>query len=192
MNNKNKKNNTSFIKLLISLFVLVIVFFYNNPRVKEHLFYFIETNVFYREIPPVYTNVNFKNVEPNKICSLMVQDKLISTSYSRHKYFNFSCETGILVSPSSNWNIQYLATGKIFNIDTVVLKMHIIKKENIYDSSVEFYDYAEKFIQRIGDYSFPEIAKQNIIGLNNFDLKIDKNINLKYYVSENDIILIIN
>lgn len=192
MNNNAKKTSWSFIKLLISLFFLILVVFYNNPKVKEHLFYFIETNIFYREIPPVYTNVNFKNTEPNKICSLLNKEKLIATSYSRNKYFDFACETGILVSPDSNWNIQYLATGKIFNIDTLILKMHLIKKEKRFDSSVIFLEYVEKFLNSVGNHQLPENAKQNIIGLNNFDLKLDKNQNLKYYISEDELILILN
>lgn len=192
MNDRNKKTNLPFLKLLISLFFLIMVVFYNNPRVKEHLFYFIETNIFYREIPPVYNNINFKNTEPNKICSLMTKEKLISNSYSRNKYFDFACETGILVSADSRWNIQYLATGKLFNIDTIILKMHLIKKENRFDSSVIFLEYAEKLLNNVGKHQLPENAKQNIIGLNNFDLKLDKNQSLKYYISEDELILIVN
>lgn len=192
MQSNHKKKKSPLLKLLISISVLILVVFYNNPRVKEHLFYFIETNIFYKEIPPVYTDINFKKTEPNKICAIMVKEKLIPTSYSRHRYFDFSCETGILVSPKSEWSIQYLATGKIFNIDTVVLRMNVIKKQSQHDSAVEFLKYTEIFLNKIGGYSLPEIAKRNIMGMNSFDLKLDENLNIKYYIAENDIYLLIN
>lgn len=191
-NIKESLRKHHLLKLIISFILLILVTFYNNPKVKENIFYFIETNVFYREIPPVYTNQNFKNTEPNSICSIMTKDKLITNSYSRSKYFNFSCETGILVSSNSDWSLQYLATGKIFNIETVVLKMKIIKPDNKYDSAIEFFNYTDNFLMGLGIYNVPQLVKQNILGLKDFHLKLDKNITMKYYTTENEIILILN
>lgn len=185
-----KKNH--MLKLILSFIVLVFVTLYNNPRVKENLFYLIETKVFYREIPPVYTNKNFKNVEPNKICSILNKDKLISNSYARSKYFEFSCETGILVSPDSSWSIQYMATGKIFNIETTILKMKMIKPQNKFDIAKDFFTYTEKLFHGLGIYNMPLIAKQNILSLKDFSLKLDKNVSMNYYISDDEIILILN
>lgn len=185
-----KRNH--LLKLVILFNLLVIVTFYNNPRVKENIFYFIETNVFYREIPPVYNNTNFKMTEPNKICSIMTKNRLISSSYSRSQYFEFSCETGILISEETDWSIQYVATGKIFNVNTVILKMKIMKDNKKYDSAKIFFNYTHKLLSGLGIYSLPPIVKQNIVSLTDFSMKLDNNINMRYYVIEDEVTLIIN
>ncbi len=179
--------------LVISI-MLIIAFFYtyfkNDKEFRESIFYLIETNIFYREIPPVYNNYNFKTMEPNKVCDMLSNVSVVGSSYSRSKYFEFACESNTLVSSDSSWSIQYIVTGKLFNVDNIVLKMEFLKKEKKYDSVKEMINFVDSLFLALGYDKVPDNLKHSIINLNNDTIVLKNETKVKLIDSDESVTLI--
>jgi len=190
------KNITDFFKkhalfkLIIALILGSFLIFQNSPKIRENIFYFIETHIFYRDIPPIYDKDSFKSMEPNSVCQSMKDDRLITSSYIRNHNFDFSCESITLVAADSSWNIQFLVSGKLFNANTIILKMEFLKEEEKYDNVKEMIPFVEHLFSELGYGKMPETFRQGLYSLNNEDTKLDDNVSVKLVSSSESISLI--
>lgn len=188
----------SFLKrrflLIIIIFVLIFSYglFQTNKSIRENIFYFIETNIFYIDIPPVYTDKSFKTMEPNKVCGLLNNASIIGGAYSRSKYFDFACESNTLVAADSSWSIQFIGTGKLFNLDTLVLRMDFLKNNNNNDKVKVMAEFVNHLFIGLGYGKMPERLNNNLFTLNNSDYTISDDIKVKILHTDESISLILN
>ena len=172
---------------MIFIFAFII---YNSPKARENLFYLIETRVFYREIPPVYNDDDFKSMEPNKVCGFLNNLKLNANSYSRNHYFDFACESPTLVSANSSWNIQYVVTGKVFNASSIVLRIDFLKINEKYDNVKEMMPFVSVLFNKMTGNDVPDVIRLSILSMEPNNLKLSNNVSVKVVPAEESISLI--
>lgn len=181
-------------KILFKFLILVIFIFafiiYNSPKARENLFYLIETRIFYREIPPVYNDDDFKSMEPNKVCGFLNNLKLNANSYSRNHYFDFACESPTLVSANSSWNIQYVVTGKVFNASSIVLRIDFLKINEKYDNVKEMMPFVSVLFNKMTGNDVPDVIRLSILSMEPNNLKLSNNVSVKVVPAEESISLI--
>lgn len=180
----------ALLKLIIALMLGGYLIFHNSPKMRDMIFYFIETQIFYREIPPVYNKENFKTMEPNGVCNTLADIKLNASSYARSHNFEFACESVTLVSPDSSWNIKYLVAGKIFNADTIVLKMEFLNEAQKYDSVKEMIPFVDHLFADLGYGNMPEKFRQGLYSLTDETVELSNNVSVKLIASKDSISLI--
>lgn len=187
-----KKNNYCTLKFLtLALIILGILYIY-NPLFKDYLFTFIEKNILYRDIPPVYNNTTFKETEPNKVCSYLNDFNLNTNSYSRSQYFDFGCESNSLVSADTSYSVKYLATGKAFNVDTLMLHIKFInpsEQDLALQSSLIYLDH---LIKSTTHADIPLVLEKAFFNKTNFQMNIKKDIHIRLVFTENDLSIYIN
>lgn len=181
-------------KILFKFLILVIFIFafiiYHSPKARENLFYLIETRIFYRQIPPVYNDDNFKSMEPNKVCNFLNKLQLNGSSYSRNHYFDFACESPTLVSSDSSWNIQYVVAGKIFNASSIVLRMDFLKINEKYDNVKEMMPFVNQLFQKMTGNDAPDVIKLSILSMEPINLKLSNDVSVKVLPAAESISLI--
>lgn len=181
-------------KILFKFLIFVIFVFaftiYNSPKARENLFYLVETKIFYRQIPPVYNDDDFKSMEPNKVCGFLNSLQLTGNSYSRNHYFDFACESQILVSADSSWNIQYVVSGKLFNASSIVLKIDFLKTEAKYDNVKEMIPFVDQLFKKMTGNGIPDVVKLSILSMEPNDLKLSNDISVKVLPAQESISLI--
>jgi hypothetical protein len=181
-------------KILFKFLILVIFIFafiiYHSPKARENLFYLIETRIFYRQIPPVYNDDNFKSMEPNKVCNFLNKLQLNGSSYARNHYFDFACESPTLVSSDSSWNIQYVVAGKIFNASSIVLRMDFLKINEKYDNVKEMMPFVNQLFQKMTGNDVPDVIKLSILSMEPINLKLSNDVSVKVLPAAESISLI--
>lgn len=181
-------------KILFKFLILVIFIFaftiYNSSKARDNLFYLIETRIFYREIPPVYNDDDFKSMEPNKVCGLLNKFQLNGTSYSRNHYFDFACESPTLVASDSSWNIQYVVAGKVFNASSIVLKMDFLKPSQKYDNVKEMMPFVNQLFKSMTGNNAPDIIRLSILSMEPINLKLSNDVSVKVVATKESISLI--
>lgn len=181
-------------KILFKFLILVIFVFaftiYNSSKARDNLFYLIETRIFYREIPPVYNDDDFKSMEPNKVCGFLNKFQLSGTSYSRNHYFDFACESPTLVASDSSWNIQYVVAGKIFNASSIVLKMDFLKPSEKYDNVKEMMPFVNQLFNSMTGNNAPDIIRLSILSMEPINLKLSNDVSVKVVATKESISLI--
>lgn len=190
---KQKKNNSYYTLKILLLFLITsgILYLY-NPLFKDYLFTFIEKNILYREIPPVYNNSTFKETEPNEVCSYLNNFNLNTNSYSRSQYFDFSCESNSLVSSDTSYSVKYLATGKVFNIDTIMLHINFINPEKKEVALKDSFIYLDELIKTTSNTDIPLILENAFFNKTNFEMHIKKDIHIRLVFTENDLSIYLN
>lgn len=181
-------------KILFKFLILVIFVFaftiYNSSKARDNLFYLIETRIFYREIPPVYNDDDFKSMEPNKVCGFLDKFQLSGTSYSRSHYFDFACESPTLVASDSSWNIQYVVAGKVFNASSIVLKMDFLKPSEKYDNVKEMMPFVNQLFKSMTGNDAPDIIRLSILSMEPINLKLSNDVSVKVVATKESISLI--
>lgn len=190
----NRLTNFFKKKILFKFLILVIFIFaftiYNSSKARDNLFYLIETRIFYREIPPVYNDDDFKSMEPNKVCGLLNKFQLNGTSYSRNHYFDFACESPTLVASDSSWNIQYVVAGKVFNASSIVLKMDFLKPSQKYDNVKEMMPFVNQLFKSMTGNNAPDIIRLSILSMEPINLKLSNDVSVKVVATKESISLI--
>jgi len=190
----NRLTNFFKTKLLFKFLILVIFVFafiiYNSPKARENLFYLIETRIFYRQIPPIYNDDNFKSMEPNKVCGFLNKLQLNADSYSRNHYFDFACESPTLVASDSSWNIQYVVAGKIFNASSMVLRMDFLKINEKYDNVKEMMPFVSQLFQKMTGNDVPDVIRISILSMEPINLKLSNDVSVKVLPTAESISLI--
>jgi hypothetical protein len=181
-------------KILFKLIIFIIFGFaftlYSSPKARENLFYLIETKIFYRQIPPIYNDDDFKSMEPNKVCGFLNSLQLNGNSYSRSHYFDFACESPILVSSDSSWNIQYVVSGKLFNASSIVLKMDLLKTNGNYDNIKEMIPFVSELFKKVTSSEVPDVIKMSILSLEPINLKLSDEVSVRVIASNESVSLI--
>jgi hypothetical protein len=192
-NKKNKqKNRYIFLKVFLLIIFLIASIYVYNPLVKNHLFNFIETHILYREIPPVYNDSTFRDTEPNQVCSYMNEMGLNTNSYSRSDYFEFSCSSVSLVDNKTNYSIQYLTTGKVFNVSTLILNIKFLNYDNKDFAISQFKNYLNLLINKVSGEDMSDIINEKLKTHQNFQIYLKNDIYLRLVFTEEDLTIYIN
>lgn len=190
---KQKKNNSYYTLKTLLLFLITsgILYLY-NPLFKDYLFTFIEKNILYREIPPIYNNSTFKSTEPNEVCSYLNNFNLNTNSYSRSQYFDFSCESNSLVSPDTSYSVKYLATGKVFNVDTIMLHINFIEQDKKELALKNSFIYLDELIKITSNNEIPIVLENAFFAKVNFEMHIKKDIHIRLVFTDEDLSIYLN
>ena len=187
-----KKNKFYFLKFLLLIIAILYGINHYNPILKNYIFFFIETQILYRKSPPMYSDVDFKNTEPNKVCAYMNPLNLNTNSYSRSQYFDYSCSSLAIVDNKTDYSIQYLATGNVFNIDTVLLHVNFLNKDQKYETLLEIKPYIALLLNKTTGQITPFSISKKLMTFKDFDALLNNNTHVRVVFTNDDLTIYIN
>lgn len=167
------------------LTIIIIIYSYSDNFRK--LSYNIVDHYLY-DGPPIYSNKNFKNKDPNTVCQYLKNHNLNAGSYKRQTYFEYECRSLNRISPQSTFSNQYFVSGDKYHVKKIKLIFKIIKNNDLeYLNRLKI--QMEELFNELEIPFFTDEEFKELIETNNFIKNYENNIYFSFNRNNNEILV---